>query len=55
MIKEADFEDKDFELLRDILAQIGLADVREFGLSWDDCLHKLGYDVNVEVSETSKR
>lgn len=58
MTKEADFEDKDFELLRDILARIGLADVREFGLSWDDCydcLHKLGYDVNVEVSETSKR
>ncbi len=58
MMREADFEDKDFELLREILARIGLADVREFGLSWDDCydyLHKLGYDVKVEVSETSKR
>ncbi len=56
MMRDADFEDKDFELLREILAQIGLADVREFGLSWDDCydyLHKLGYDVKVEVSETS--
>lgn len=55
-MRDADFEDKDFELLRDILARIGLADVREFGLSWDDCydyLHKLGYDVKVEVSETS--
>lgn len=56
MTKEADFEDKHFELLRDMLARIGLADVREFGLTWDDCydyLHKLGYDVKVEVSETS--
>ena len=56
MMRDADFENKDFELLRDILARIGLADVREFGLSWDDCydyLHKLGYDVKVEVSETS--
>lgn len=53
MIKGSDFEDENFELLRDITAQIGLADVREFGLSWDDCynyLHKLGYDVKVQVS-----
>ena len=55
MIKDADFENGYFELLRDILARIGLADVREFGLNWDDCydyLHSLGYDVRVEVFET---
>ena len=55
MMKDADFENGYFELLRDILARIGLADVREFGLNWDDCydyLHSLGYDVRVEVSET---
>jgi len=54
MIREADFENGSFELIRDILARIGLADVREFGLSWDDCytyLHKLGYDVKVELVE----
>ena len=53
MIVDANFEDEHFELLRDILARIGLADVREFGLSWDDYLHKLGYDIKVEVSEVS--
>ena len=56
MIVDANFEDEHFELLRDILARIGLADVREFGLSWDDCyvyLHRLGYDIKVEVSEVS--
>ena len=56
MMKEADFEDKNFELLRDIVARIGLANVREFGLSWDDCydyLHRLGFDVKIEVSETN--
>ena len=55
MMKDADFENGYFELLRDILARIGLADVREFGLNWDDCydyLHSLGYDVRVEVFET---
>ncbi len=54
MIKEADFEDENFELIRDILARIGLADIREFGLTWDDCydyLRKLGYDIKMELSE----
>lgn len=54
MVREADFEEGYFELIKDILARIGLADVREFGLTWDDCydyLHKLGYDVKVELLE----
>ena len=56
MIKEADFESENLELLRDIVARLGFANVREFGLSWDDCydyLHKLGYNVKVEVSEVT--
>ena len=55
-INEANLESGNFELLRNILARIGLADVREFGLSWDGCyeyLNRLGYDVRVEVSEIS--
>jgi hypothetical protein len=54
MVRESDFESNSFELIRDILARIGLADVREFGLTWDDCydyLHKLGYNVKVELLE----
>lgn len=54
MVQEADFEEGSVELIEDIIARIGLADVREFGLTWDDCydyLHKLGYDVKVELSE----
>ncbi len=57
MMERADFESESFELIRDILAHIGLADVREFGFAWDDCydyLHKLGYDVKVELLETGK-
>lgn len=56
MIRESDFEEKDFEFINKMLARIGLADVREFGLTWDDCynyLHELGYDVKVELSEVS--
>jgi len=54
MIREANFENGSFELIREILARLGLADVREFGLTWDDCydyLHKLGYHVKIELLE----
>lgn len=53
-MREADFENSSFEIIRDIIAHIGLADVKEFGLTWDDCyeyLHKLGYNVKVELME----
>jgi len=52
MVSEAEYNEKDFELIRDILDRLGLADVREFGLSWDDCydyLSRLGYQVKVTV------
>lgn len=42
----------DAELLTQIVARLGLADVRAFGLSWDDCydfLAQLGYTVQVEA------
>ena len=39
------FDDRDLDALRDITARLGLADVREFGLTWEDCegyLSRLG-------------
>jgi hypothetical protein len=55
-IQEADFDKRDVNLLRDVVGRLGLADVKEFGLTWDDCyehLHKLGYDISVTVSKTA--
>jgi len=52
MVQDADFENKNFNVIRDVLSHIGLADVRKFGFTWDDCydhLHRLGYDVKVEM------
>jgi len=49
---DGELDARDSELLRDILARVGLADVREFGLSWDDCynfLSELGYSVQVKM------
>ena len=39
-------------VLRDIVGRIGVADVREFGLTWEDCydfLARLGYIVEVKA------
>jgi len=50
MICKADYAEEDFELIKNILSHLGLADVKEFGLSWDDCygyLSQLGYRVKV--------
>ena len=52
---DEEFEDGHCELLRDIVSRIGLADVRAFGLTWDDCedfLSRLGYKVSVTVAKT---
>jgi len=51
---EADFEEKNLEMVRDIVSRIGLADVRAFGISWEDCedfLSRLGYRVSIKVTE----
>ena len=49
-MSEGDLDPRDATTLRDMIARIGLADVKAFGLSWEDCyefLSKLGYKVEV--------
>jgi len=49
---EGDLEEYQAEILRDIIARIGLADVQKFDLSWADCsdfLKQLGYETRVEA------
>jgi len=51
-ILDADFDEQDSRLLADIVARLGVADVRAFGLTWEDCeamLRTLGFDARVEV------
>jgi hypothetical protein len=51
---EADFEEKDYEILRDIISRLGLADVKAFGITWEECvniLQLLGYRVDLKVTE----
>ena len=49
---EADFEEADYDTIRNAVARLGLADVQAFGLTWEDCtnmLKQLGYDARVEI------
>ena len=50
---DADFDDAGADLLTDVVGRLGLADVAEFGLRWQDCeefLRRLGYRAKVIVS-----
>ena len=49
---DEEFDNRDLETVRDITSRLGLADVRDFGLTWEDCegfLSRLGYRANVDV------
>lgn len=49
---DADFDGKHFDAIRNAIARLGLADVRAFGLTWEDCdqlLRTLGYSTRVEI------
>jgi hypothetical protein len=49
---EGDFDDDHFHAIRDTVAKLGLADVKAFGLTLEDCealLKRLGYSMRVDV------
>jgi hypothetical protein len=51
-ILDGEFAEQDVEALRFVVSRLGLADVRAFGLTWEDCeslLERLGYRTRVEV------
>ena len=52
---EEEFDERDLDTIRDVTSRLGLADVREFGLTWEDCeayLARLGYETKVDVVQT---
>lgn len=51
-LMDSEFDDSSADVLADVVARLGVADVRAFGLTWDDCedlLRRLGYAARVEV------
>ncbi|MEX2175631.1 MAG: hypothetical protein WD872_14805 [Pirellulaceae bacterium] len=51
-VMDGEFDEQDNGALLAMVARLGVADVRAFGLTWEDCeamLRALGYDARVEV------
>jgi hypothetical protein len=51
-LMDGELAKRDAKILSSVIARLGVADVRVFGLAWDDCeelLHQLGFSPRVEV------
>ncbi|MGA2852820.1 MAG: hypothetical protein ABSE90_01615 [Verrucomicrobiota bacterium] len=51
-LMDGEFAERDAGTISAVVARLGVADVRAFGLAWDDCeqlLHQLGFSPRVEV------
>lgn len=52
---EGEFDLQNVDALRTVVACLGVADVRAFGLTWEDCerlLGQLGYSAQVNIVAT---
>lgn len=52
VMQEGTFSDEDHDVLRDVVAKIGVSDVRAFGLTLEDyeeMVRRLGYSLHVEI------
>ncbi len=55
-MRDGEIEAQHLEAIRDVVARLGLADVRAFGLTWEECeasLRRLGYRARVEVTASA--
>ena len=51
-LMDGEFAESDAGTISAVIARLGVADVRAFGLAWEDCeqlLHQLGFSPRVEV------
>jgi hypothetical protein len=51
-LMEGDFAEDEANTIADVVARLGVADVRAFGLAWEDCerlLGQLGYAARIEI------
>jgi hypothetical protein len=51
-LMEGEFAEEDAATISPVVARLGVADVREFGLTWSDCedlLRQLGFHARIEI------
>ena len=49
---DGEFDENDVAAIADVVSRVGVADVRAFGLTWEDCeqlLRRLGYTARVDI------
>ena len=51
-LMDGELDERDAQTVSAVIARLGVADVRTFGLTWEDCetlLHQLGFTSRIEV------
>ena len=49
---DGEFDEKEAATISNVISRLGVADVRAFGLPWEDCeqlLRQLGYTARVDI------
>ncbi|MGB0910321.1 MAG: hypothetical protein ACPGYT_08150 [Nitrospirales bacterium] len=52
---DGEIDAQDGVIIREAIARLGVADVRAFGLTWEDCEHlltQLGYSAHIQIVAT---
>ncbi len=52
-VMDGKFKSGEEKILRDVTGRLGVADVKTFGLSWEDCdslMKKLGYKIRIQAT-----
>ena len=56
VMMDGEIEDADSDAVTNVVARIGVANVNNFGLLWEDCeslLGQLGYRLNLDLSKVA--
>lgn len=54
VLMEEEVDEKDAAIISQVLARLGVADVKNFGLLWEDCeqlLRQLGYHISFNLEK----
>jgi hypothetical protein len=56
VLSDGEIADEDIDIVSEVVARLGVADVKNFGLLWEECdalLQKLGYKLEFKVNRVA--